>query len=76
MFIYRIAGKFGGEFNLAVWRLARASPNLIHTKFYIRLNFVGCHLTVEQREVKSERVKTERQTYTPKEDNVRVVLCH
>ena len=25
---YRIAGKFGGDFNLAVWRIARASPNL------------------------------------------------
>ena len=30
---YRIAEKFGGEFNLAVWRLARAPPNLIPTKF-------------------------------------------
>ena len=39
--IYRIAGKFGGEFNLAVWRLARAPPNLIPAKFYIRQNFVG-----------------------------------
>ena len=33
--------KFGGEFNLAVWRLARTPPNLIPTKFYIRQNFVG-----------------------------------
>ena len=53
---YRIAGKFSGEFNLAVWRLARAPPNFIPAKFYIRQNFVGCHLTVERT---SERVKTE-----------------
>ena len=26
--IYRIAGKFGGDFNLAVWRIAKTSPNL------------------------------------------------
>ena len=25
---YRIAGKFGGDFNLAVWRIVRTSPNL------------------------------------------------
>ena len=37
----RIAGKFGREFNLAVWRLAWAPPNLITTKFYIRQNFVN-----------------------------------
>ena len=29
---YRIAGKFGGEFNLAVWQLPTATPNLISTK--------------------------------------------
>ena len=46
--LYRIAGKFGGEFNLAVWLLVRAQPNLIPAKFYIRQNFVGCHLIVEQ----------------------------
>ena len=45
---YRIAGKFGGEFNLAAWRLAQALPNLIFNKFYICQNFVGCHLTIEQ----------------------------
>ena len=26
--IYRIAGKFGGDFNLEVWRIVRTSPNL------------------------------------------------
>ena len=26
--VYRIAGKFGGDFNLAVWRIVRTSPNL------------------------------------------------
>ena len=41
--VYRIAGKFGAEFNLAVWRLVWAPPNLIPTKFYIRQNFVGYH---------------------------------
>ena len=30
--IYSIAGKFGGEFNLAVWRSPTASPNLISDK--------------------------------------------
>ena len=25
---YRIAGKFDGDFNLAVWRIGRTSPNL------------------------------------------------
>ena len=45
---YCIVGKFGGEFNLAVWRLVRALPNLIPTKFYMRQNFVGCHLTIER----------------------------
>ena len=25
--IYRMAGKFGGEFNLAVWRIMNAPPN-------------------------------------------------
>ena len=39
--MYRTARKFAGEFNLAVWRLARALPNLIPAKFYIRQNFVG-----------------------------------
>ena len=39
--LYRIAGKFGGEFNLAAWRLARAPPNLITAKFYICQNFVN-----------------------------------
>ena len=37
---YCIAGKFGGEFNLVVWQLAQAPPNLISAKFYIRQNFV------------------------------------
>ena len=38
--IYRIAGKFGGEFNLAVWRLAQVPLNLIPAKFNICQNFV------------------------------------
>ena len=25
---YRIAGKFGGDFNLALWRIVRTPPNL------------------------------------------------
>ena len=29
---YRIDGKFGGEFNLTVWRSATATPNLISAK--------------------------------------------
>ena len=40
------------------------------TKFYICQNFVQ---PLNEHEVKSERVKTERRTYTPEEDNVRVV---
>ena len=45
---YHIAGKFGGEFNLVVWRLAWGPPNLIFSKFYICQNFVEYHLTVER----------------------------
>ena len=28
--IYRIRGLFGGDFNLAVWRISIGSPNLNH----------------------------------------------
>ena len=31
---YRMAGKFGGEFNLVVWRLKHEPPNLIPPIFY------------------------------------------
>ena len=30
--VYYIAGKFGGEFNLAVWRSPTATPNIISAK--------------------------------------------
>ena len=30
---YRMGGKFGGEFNLAVWRIMNALPNQIPVKF-------------------------------------------
>ena len=30
-----IAGKFGGEFNLAVWRLVRAPPNFTFAKILL-----------------------------------------
>ena len=45
LIIYRIAGKFGGEFNLAVWRSPTAPPNLISTNYphtrITQLNFAS-----------------------------------
>ena len=35
--VYRITGKFGGGFNLAIWRLKSPSPNF---KF---VNNTNCH---------------------------------
>jgi hypothetical protein len=38
---YRIAGKFGGELNLAVWRSILQPPNLNPPKFPTRIYMYG-----------------------------------
>ena len=37
---FTVARKFGGDFNLVVWQLARVQPNLISTKMNMHQTFV------------------------------------
>ena len=40
--VYRIAGKFGGEFNLGLWRLTRCIAKLKSTNISVRVRVYVC----------------------------------